>query len=181
MADPGAGGGLEAALQAAQSADAGQRRAAEAHLAALRESSRPGFLVALAGELARAGAPAHVRQLAGLVLKNEFSAKTEARRVSGPAPAPPRAPARAEERPGAMPPRPCPVAGAPTAPFPSTPSAPGPRRCPEQRGSSPAQAPRVCWAGLLFGGGGGRIGVRDEGVAPRGSSRGGVPPATHRY
>jgi importin subunit beta-1 len=81
-----AGGGAAAdnmtqLLLHASDADAGLRQAAERQLAAFQDGDYPGFLSALARELADESKPQDARRLAGLVLKNALDAKDDLRRA----------------------------------------------------------------------------------------------------
>ncbi|PYD07553.1 hypothetical protein DND47_30700, partial [Pseudomonas syringae pv. syringae] len=63
----------------AQSADVQLRYEAEQSLKQLEESNFPTFAASLAAELANQNKPPPVRQLAGLVLKNKFDARSSVR------------------------------------------------------------------------------------------------------
>jgi importin subunit beta-1 len=76
-----AGNNMTQLLLHASDADPSLRQAAERQLAAFQDGDYPGFLSALARELADESKPADARRLAGLVLKNALDAKDDLRRA----------------------------------------------------------------------------------------------------
>ena len=72
---------VSAILQNAQSADAHARQQAEIQLQQFQQQDYPSYLLSLATELSKEQADAATRQMAGVILKNNVDAPSEARKV----------------------------------------------------------------------------------------------------
>lgn len=72
---------VSAILQNAQSADAHARQQAEIQLQQFQQQDHPSYLLSLATELSKEQADAATRQMAGVILKNNVDAPSEARKV----------------------------------------------------------------------------------------------------